>query len=153
MNSALDITRPPVNVLALRIQERPEEGGQEVRVLIDGRDLVEIIRNVEARWAEQDGQPQLAGAYSGLWPELWVRLPEQYGDERAAVLGCECGEPGCWPLRVRISISETTVTWDAFSQPCRPAWRYDGVGPFVFSRSDYDAAIAQLRGGSRARDV
>lgn len=142
-----------MNSLTLRIQDRSEDGGREVRVLIDGRDLVEIVREAEALWAEQDGQPQLAGAYSGLCPELWNTLPEQYGDGRAAVLGCECGEPGCWPLRVRITISETTVTWDEFSQPYRPAWRYGGVGPFSFPRSDYDAAVAQLRIEGRSRDV
>jgi hypothetical protein len=142
-----------MNGLTLRIQDRSEGEGQEVRVLIDGRDLVDIVRDAEARWAKQDGQPQLAGSYSGLWPELWDALPEQYGDGSAAVLGCECGEPGCWPLRVRITISETTVTWDAFSQPHRPAWRYEGIGPFVFSRADYDAALAHLRGSSRDSDA
>src|SRR5687767_544224 len=79
-------------------------------------------RAAEAPSAERDGQPQLAGAYAGLWPELWADLPEQYGDGRAAVLGCECGEPGCWPLRARITVAEYTVTWDDFVQPYRPDW-------------------------------
>lgn len=82
-----------MNVLTLRIQDRPEGDGQEVRVLIDGRDLIDIVRESEARWARQDGQQQFAGSYSGLWPEFWDALPEQYGDGSAAVLGCECGEP------------------------------------------------------------
>jgi hypothetical protein len=60
-----------MNTLALLIQSRPDDDGSEVRVLIDGRDLVDLAREVEAPWARADGQPQTAGADSGLWPGAW----------------------------------------------------------------------------------
>ena len=59
-----------MNTFALQLTARPDGGGPEVRVLIDGRDLVALAREVEAPWAAADGQPQLAGGYRGLWPEL-----------------------------------------------------------------------------------
>jgi hypothetical protein len=142
-----------VNTLALHIQPRPGGDVPEVRVLIDGRDLVELVRAVEAPWAAADGQSQLAGSYSGLWPAAWRELPEQDGSGRAAVLACECGEVGCWPLHVRITMSEFTVTWSEFAQPCRPEWRHEGLGPFVFERTAYERAVQAVAAESSARDV
>jgi hypothetical protein len=142
-----------VNTLALHVELRPDGDLPEVRVLIDGRDLVDLVREVEAPWAAADGQPQIAGGYSGLWPAAWLELPEQDGTGRAAVLACECGEVGCWPLHVRITVSDSTVTWSEFSQPCRPEWRYDGLGPFVFERAAYERAIQSVTADGSARDV
>jgi len=142
-----------VNTFALRVQPRPDDDIPEVRVLIDGRDLVDLVRQVEAPWAAADGAPQLAGRYSGLWPGAWRELPERDGCGRVAVLACECGEVGCWPLHVRITVSVSTVTWSGFAQPHRPAWRYDGLGPFVFDRAAYERAVHAVAAASHARDA
>jgi hypothetical protein len=142
-----------LNTLELRVRApSTAEGLVEVRVLIDGRDLVDLARDAEAADASADGQPQLAGSYSGLHPSHWRELPERYGDGRAAVLACECGEPGCWPLRARISIGAETVSWSDFEQPHR-GWCHDGLGPFVFDRAAYESAIASVTGGPFVRDV
>ena len=72
----------------------------------------------------------------------------RYG-ARIQVLGCECGEPGCWPLVCRISATDRIVRWSDFEQPHRNgsgapvAWTYDGLGPFEFDRAEYDAALTQ----------
>jgi hypothetical protein len=128
----------------LKVERRSDGDLPEVRVLIDGRDLIELAREVEAHWAAADGQPGIAGEYSGLWPAAWRDLPEHDGKGRSAVLACACGEVGCWPLCLRIGISDTTVTWSDFSQPFRPAWRYDGLGPFTFERSAYERAVKSV---------
>ena len=117
------------------------EGGRLVHVLIDGRDLLDRVREVELPQATADGQPDLAGSYRALTPAQWEILPEQYGDGRGAVLGCTCGEVGCWPLRVRITWGTDTVVWSDFEQPNRP-WSYERLGPFVFARKQYEHAVS-----------
>src|SRR5215218_6689567 len=87
---------------------------EAVTVLVNGRDLMEVVKEMEAPCAARDGRPGLAGPYAGLLPEE-VFLPSRrllgepetnYAmddpDGRIAALGCACGEPGCWPLLVRI---------------------------------------------------
>jgi hypothetical protein len=142
-----------VNVLELRLDTSDHAFGPEVRVLIDGRDLIELAREAEAASAEADDQPELAGGYRGLRPAWWRKLPEQDGDGRAVVLGCECGQPGCWPLRTRITIASDSVTWSDFQQPHRRHWRHDALGPFIFSRDAYEAAVSAIAGGPFVRDV
>ena len=115
----------------------------QVRVVIDGRDLVEHVKVLELPWARAEEHEDIAGGYSGLSPEQWRNLPEQYGDGRVAVLGCECGEVGCWPLRVRITVDATTVTWSDFQQPHRD-WNYAGLGPFLFSRQRYEDEVTRI---------
>ena len=143
-------------------REDPSYGVVEaVAIFINGRDLTEPVREMESPFATQDGQPDLAGSYAGLYPEE-VFLPSRrlLGEPettydmdspngKLAVLGCICGEPGCWPLLVRIRAGDEVVTWDNFEQPHRKHWRYDRLGPFVFDRSQYLDGL-QNPGSTRA---
>jgi hypothetical protein len=152
-----------MDTLRLKVGKRedPADGLVDaVNVFVNGRDLMEIARETEFPFATRDGKPDLAGNYVGLRPEEVLlpsrRLlgePETYYDSdgpegKLAVLGCVCGEPGCWPLLVRIAMLDGAVVWSDFEQPHRPAWRYDNLGPFVFDRSRY---LAWLRRPSDAR--
>jgi hypothetical protein len=133
-----------MNSIELRL-EQPEGGAcPRVRILVDARDLIDLLREVELPAAAAEGHPEIAGSYSGLAPEQWTELPERYGDARAAVLACECGEVGCWPLRARITRREETVVWSDFQQPHRKDWSYDALGPFVFPAAEYDDAVAAI---------
>jgi hypothetical protein len=136
-----------MNRLELRIQRGHEHNIDIVRVFIDGRDLVELVQPVELPFATAEGHPDIAGGYDGLLPRDWLGVPEQdAGDGRAALLACAgCGEPGCWPLRVRIEVMPERVTWNDFQQPHRPEWSYATFGPFVFDRVQYDAEVARVR--------
>lgn len=52
--------------------------------------------------------------------------------EKTVLLGCECGEPGCWPLMARVEVGAEQVAWSDFEQPHRrDNWAYAGFGPFV----------------------
>jgi len=62
----------------------------------------------------------------------------------AYLLGCQCGEVGCWPLEARISFNERSVVWDNFRQPYRPARDYSQFGPFVFEIEQHARAAKQL---------
>jgi hypothetical protein len=70
--------------------------------------------------------PQFAGASAHATP----------------VLGCSCGIWACWPLVAVITVAPDTVTWSGFRQPHREEWGDLPMGPYVFDRSSYEAALA-----------
>ena len=98
----------------------------------------------------REGRPDLAGRYVGLPPEkIFLPSPRLLGepatyydylDGKIAVLGCVCGEVGCWPFRVKIELRDDVVLWSGFEQPLR-AWRHDEMRPFVFGRAQYFSAL------------
>jgi hypothetical protein len=125
-----------------------------VSIYINGRDLVDILREVELPFATREGHPVIAGSYIGfsakrlMLPSLHLfgRPRLSWGDSgKTPILGCECGELGCWPMLVRIVVAETTVTWTDFEQGHRnreeDGWSYDGMDPFVFDRQQYISAL------------
>jgi hypothetical protein len=136
-----------MNEIELRLVPADDGDDPLIHVLIDGRALIDRAREVELPQATADGQPDLAGSYQALTRAQWEATPEQHGYGRATVLGCICGEPGCWPLRVRIRWRGDTVTWSDFTQPYR-GWSYEGLGPFVFSREQYRHAVAHALAGT-----
>lgn len=135
-----------------------------IQIKINGRDLIELVRAVENPFAYKEGHASLAGAYAGLAPNGDTCPPSKHFlgepshanyryDAKTQVLGCECGEPGCWPLLCLIEAGRTRVRWSEFEQPHRTSkrskspWRYDELGPFEFDRSQYEHALEALRQG------
>ena len=135
----------------------PDTG--EVEILIDGVNLCALVREVEHG---QPGAEEIAGRYAGLRADRDVLPPSEhflgapgwriydYGG-KTQVLGCECGEPGCWPLVCAIELRADEIVWRNFEQPHRstgenhgPVWTYDRLGPFRFERRQYEAALASL---------
>jgi len=121
-----------------------------VTPLIDGESLVALIAGFEQR---RGFSP--AGEYSGLIPAYFNfgQLSSYFlGKESRQwpkpdhlwLLGCECGEVGCWPLTARVILLNDTVTWTEFAQDYRPEWNYAGFGPFVFERDQYERAVRWL---------
>ncbi|HEX8218838.1 MAG TPA: hypothetical protein VF914_06455 [Chloroflexia bacterium] len=140
-------------------------GGQaeETVILVNGRDLVDILREYELPMAAGEGSPDIAGGYMGLPPED-VLLPSRhfFGEPRwevyryggkISILDCECRAAGCWPFLARITVDADTVVWSDFEQPHRSpdhpngGWTYEGLGPFTFAREQYLKALqdAQAR--------
>jgi hypothetical protein len=124
-----------------------------VNVFINGRNLVDVLREVELPFRAREGKPDLAGSYVGL-PLEDILLPAPrllgepatyydhgYPEGKIAVLGCVCDEVGCWPFLVKITLRDDVVIWDDFEQPHRRAWRYDELRPFVFDRTQYLSAL------------
>jgi hypothetical protein len=143
---------------------RDGDRGSGIQIEINGRDLVDLVRAVENPFAYKEGAASIAGAYAGLPPNDDTCPPSKHflGEPSDAiyryelktqVLGCECGEPGCWPLLCLIETGPTRVRWSKFEQPHRTdkrsknPWRYDELGPFEFDRSQYERALETLRRG------
>ena len=132
-----------------------EYGEPELRVLVNDADLQDVVRPVELPHAEDEGSPNIAGAYAGLpsWAlrgklrQHFLGGPESHmfcgPRDKTVLLGCECGEPGCWPLMAQVEVGPSEVTWTDFEQPHRRGrWRYDGLGPFTFDRKQYEDELA-----------
>jgi hypothetical protein len=129
-------------------------------IRINGRDLVDMVREVEQPFADGEGHSERAAQYEGL-PVEAIYFPSRLllgehsdyenficeHEDKVQLYRCGgCGEHGCWPLVVRIVVTEESVIWSDFEQPHRcpsedGAWRYDSLGPFVFDRTEYEAAL------------
>lgn len=148
----------PSLVHTVRFERTPwgDPSSEETELLpyVDGVSLVELVRGYEAA-AGYD----VPGSYAGLVLEHF-----HYGDLTAylrgepetsywrskgmiALLGCDCGEVGCWPLEAHVVADGDEVVWRSFSQPHRPKRNYADFGPFRFRRSQYDAAVRKVIDG------
>ncbi|MFI5937802.1 hypothetical protein [Actinoplanes sp. NPDC051494] len=144
------------NEIGFDCRQRGDDGPLEVIACIDGAPLTELIDKFEIA-----ARMQPAGdCYGGLIPEFYRFGPMAdhfRGQSTAApgsktpVLGCECGEWGCWPLVTTITVTDDQVIWDAFEQPHRKARDYSGFGPFRFERRRYDEALATLTAAEALR--
>ena len=146
-----------MNHLTLSLVEAETEEGTPYRAVmlrVDGVSLMELARAVETPFAQREGHPDLAGAYAWLSANPSTRralTPRATAeDEKVTLLGCTCGDPGCWPLLARITQDASSVTWSEFEQPHRGEesaaghWSYAGLGPFVFERELYERELDKL---------
>ncbi|MBU8900641.1 hypothetical protein DRW03_35400 [Corallococcus sp. H22C18031201] len=133
-----------------------------LRIRINERQLIDLVRAFEHPMAMREGRPNIAGAYTWLacsedrrHPALDFYAPPAAKDDahadRISVLTCgDCGEPGCWPLVCRIEVRRDQVVWRDFANPHRGPnsaageWSYEGFGPFVFERQAYEKALQPL---------
>lgn len=135
---------------ALAFEVVTVEGGAKALVpTINGQSLLALVAAFES---QRGYEP--AGGYAGLIPAHFnfgdltryyeAREDRQWpGPEHAWLLGCDCGDVGCWPLTAHIAITPDHVTWSQFSQEHRPDRDYDGFGPFTFDRDQYASAVAK----------
>jgi REP element-mobilizing transposase RayT len=138
----------PLNACPLNAVAFSWDAGR-LKIEVDGRDLIELVREVELPFATAEGRPEHAGAYHGPPAEHVRRGARQFLPARkhltAQLLGCECGEPDCRPLLAEIELGRETVSWSRFRRGRRADWSHDRLGPFVFSRSAYEKALAALQ--------
>jgi hypothetical protein len=132
---------------------QPFEGALAVIAILNGAPLIELVQKFES---EKGFKP--AGGYGGLIPE-WFKYgpldryflgevgPHSYFGRMGCIylLGCSCGEVGCWPLAARVKAGPETVVWDSFQQPRRPDRDYSDFGPFVFKLHEYQQAAVDLQ--------
>lgn len=140
-----------VNKLRLAVESRSSPASLErvLEIYIDEDKLSSLAGVVERPFAEAEGSPHIAGSYAGL-PVGWIGLgrahflgsPELswFDDGDTVLLGCECGEWGCWPLTATVMVTPVTVTWSNFRTGHRD-WDLSGLGPFTFDRAEYESAL------------
>lgn len=122
-----------------------------VRIVVNGTPLVDHAKSVEAPFANAEGKPNLAGDYAPLLVEdfrsrqglLGNPVSTWFEDGDTVLMGCPCGEWGCWPLTAMIDVKDDRVTWRRFRNGHRD-WDLSALGPFVFERIQYETAVAVL---------
>lgn len=132
---------------SIRFDTHRIEGEVEIVPVIDDVDLVTRVSEFERR-----AQMEPAGGYGGLFPSRFRFGPANvhyfgggFGEQgRMPVLGCACGEWGCWPLWTSVVATDERVTWSRFEQPFRPDRDYGGLGPLDFDRAEYEIAVTAL---------
>jgi len=153
-----------MDTLELRIVDEPwpngEPSGGTVQILVNGRDLADIIVEAEVRAVEIGGD-DVAGMFRGMPPEE-IFLPSrnllgvdaddpnsQDDPPNITLYDCECGGPGCWPILVKIVAGPKTVKWTQFRHPRQRFPHEDGpwndfaVQPFEFERQKYEAELGK----------
>lgn len=151
-----------MNEVIFKIEKHKADNGYEyltVNILVDNQLLADIMKTYEMPMAKKEGSPSIAGSYDAI--EV-PSSPEQYylgedgascGQEgnKTALLDCECGCSGCWPLLCKISIQGKKIIWSDFEQPCRgvdsaaPHWDYSAFENFVFEKEQYLHAIEAMK--------
>jgi hypothetical protein len=138
------------NILSIDIDR--SEGSEFAIIKIDGRELIEIVKEVELPMAKAAGEASLAGEYSYL-PLHLVKTPSNLllggdlplyramGDGKRSILECTCGCEGCWPLRAKITAERDLVKWGEFEQPHRKNWIYPDSFEFIFSLDQLEQAL------------
>lgn len=142
-----------LNTISFIVEDLREGGPDQIRPVIDGVDLKHLVETFEAD-RDYDLIRGCFHGYGGLVPEFfnygpmvkyyfgqadhspfWTKRDDQF------ILGCACGEVGCWPLRCRIDFVGDCVTWRHFRNPHRPKRDYSDFGPFRFGLIDYKNAV------------
>lgn len=139
------------NILSL-IVYKPQQGCESAIIKIDGRNFIDIVKEVELIVAQSTNEANLAGSYWYL-PLHQVQSPSNfllggslpsyldYGDGKRSLLECTCQCEGCWPLRARVTTEGDYVNWSDFEQPHRDDWIYPESFQFIFSRTQLENAI------------
>ncbi|MFC7531789.1 hypothetical protein [Actinoplanes sp. GCM10030250] len=138
----------------VRFDVRPWGDGadpaRELHPFVDNVSLVELVAGYEHA-AGFDVPGTYAGLvldhfnFGNLTAYLIGEAEAAYRADRGviALLGCDCGEVGCWPLESQVLVEKDLVTWRGFTQPFRPQRDYGSFGPFTFRRNQYDSAVRE----------
>ena len=122
-----------------------------VKILINDKNLIELLKDFEAPLSKSEGSENIAGAYDGLTSiELYKSLATEADNEKARILECECGSDGCWPFLTQIRYATDKITWTDFEQPHRGQesskfWDYSAFGEFTFDKGEYLRQIESIK--------
>lgn len=120
-----------------------------VEIYIDGIEILEIFRKIEAPYCEAEGHPDLVVGYghvsaNDLYTDLIEATDENSWSYKLGVypLCCRsCGEPGCWSVTFHVREDEDYIWWYGFEHEHRD-WEYNLE--FKFLKKDYFVALEKL---------
>ncbi len=110
------------------------------QIFIDGKNLIEMLKDYELPFAKKEGCENIAGAYAGIPPKkLYTNLTDC---KKSGILECECGLEGCWTFRVKIIEKEDCIIWTDFEQIHRSKnsdnyWDYSNFNNLRFEKNEY----------------
>jgi len=146
---------PKQRRLGVAVVPLPTIDDSGVEISIDGRPLLDLVRDAESRFG---GEP--AGSYAAASLRYLGLVAERHdgrlvhagpgafdGGKAVPLLVCTCGHAGCWSLEADISVDEDTVRWTGLSSTLSRRLRgadYKSIEPLVFERNAYFKALARL---------
>jgi hypothetical protein len=108
---------PPVHPIRFELH-RFEDSAHELVPIIGSTSLVDLVKQFE-----EGAGFDPTGGYAGLvldnyrFGDLGLYLAGQqqpWPGARVPLLGCECGEWGCWPLLATVTIADGVAEWSDF---------------------------------------
>lgn len=115
----------------------------QVQILIDGEDLVDAVNRATTINGYQNIPPNtlLELLLREGWAfENYANLPED--DELETIIySCDCGWIDCDFTTVEIDVTNDKVTWKNFESRVE---RFSKIGPFEFTRKNYDECLGVL---------
>jgi len=139
-----------VDTIRFVVESRDDLGAEVVDVMpeINGALFADMVESFE----KGAGFDDPSGGYGGLVPSFYRFGPLDHHFKGKAhvvgghlpVLGCECGEWGCWPLLATVNVGDDRVVWSSFVQPHRTGRDYSEFGAFEFDRQEYETALSDL---------
>ena len=121
-----------------------------VEIIIDGKKLIDVVREIEIPYATEEGHLDLAGAYghippSFLYADLLDATTDAGLDNSLVYLFCcdDCGEPSCWSVVFKVKEEENFIYWYGFEHAHRKDWNYNLT--YKFERSAYEQALQKLK--------
>ena len=123
--------------------------GLSVKILIDGTDIIDMIREKEKPYRDAEGPH--SGLDYGHINAMWflkdldeAGVDGSYSNEFGIYLCCcgSCGEPGCWSVTAQVKEYDNYVLWHDFKHEHRD-WKYEI--DLYFDKERYYSAIDQLR--------
>lgn len=124
---------------------------RESIILIDGRNLLDMIKEYELPFAQKEGNQDIAGGYMGMAPQVLFDEVSKEKDEATIFICKSCGEWYCWPMFISIEKENNKVIWKNFRQfhrgPDSPAsyWDFSAFPVFVFDKRQYEEALERLK--------
>lgn len=110
-----------------------------VDVQVDGQSLYGMV---EGQGGAADGVPGLSLAEVAAPSLHFLGSPnmELCDEGRAVVLDCECGHWRCGAVLADITVTDEIVTWSRIGR----IGDEPQLGPFLFDRQQYEAALSAL---------
>lgn len=111
-----------------------------IDTLIDGKPLAQIVEAAEELRERKGAGPWEGSEPYELLPPKGSLLGGHGGVQLLVCAGCR--EPGCDPVFAAIEVFDDVVAWSEFHQG-NVTTNLPSVGPFVFDRKQYEAAVAR----------
>lgn len=132
----------------IRLESYPcpiNNGDIRYSIFINGKNIIDMVKEIELPFAQNEGDPSKAGGYIGFNDrDLKHCFNSFVTDGKMYILGCGvCGISRCWPLIVQITTTANTIQWSDFVNPFHGPeypemiWDYTSLGPFLFDRKNY----------------
>jgi hypothetical protein len=131
------------------IAEHGYSGRFLYNIFINGRDFINMVREVELPFARREGPFVKAGDYLGFNDYTLEHQIESFLTDGTRYILCESSWDDDECLFVRITTTETTVTWSNFfnnyhiDKNKENFWDHSALGPFIFDKEQYVAEFTR----------